>query len=261
MLAGNLLAHQFVLHVFFHLYKILWLGKSHAIQQYTQHNLHHFKRCHIYEQKKIRKIDRQQQADTSRSSLCYTQISTTNIHTLYNQRTKSQTLHNTGRLKISSQTPPKGQGRPTYRSQTGAVGLSRQASHKTRTDSAKEMREDVKSGLKCVTSRSWSQFSLFLHPNAFTSSLFIICGQLVYLKLSSAEKIYLRLSLIISTYCVIFTRFPELLRGIINNKRWENLLADAEHAHCKWLLTHSNAQMETGWVLHRGVPSSVEQDA
>lgn len=180
---------------------------------------------------------------------------------MYNQKTKSQTLHNTGRLKISLQTPRKGQGRPTYRSQTGAVGLSRQASHKTRTDSAKEMREDIKSGLKCVTSRSWSQFSLFLHPNAFTSSLFIICGQLVYLKLSSAEKIYLRLSLIISTYCVIFTRFPELLRGIINNKRWENLLADAEHAHCKWLLTHSNAQMETGWVLHRGVPSSVEQDA
>lgn len=157
-----------------------------------------------------------------------------------------------GRRKIPSQTPPKGQGRPTFGSQTGAVGLSRQANHKTRTDFAKKMRENVKSGVKCVTSWAWSQFSLFLHPNAFTSSLFIICAQLVYLQLSGVEKIYLRLSLIISTYCVIFTRFPELIRGIINNKRWENLLADAKHVRCECLLTRSDAQTETGWVLHQG---------
>lgn len=97
-------------------------------------------------------------------------------------------------------------------------------------------------------------------PKGLTSSLFIICVQLAYLKLSSVEKIYLHLSLIISTYCLIFTRFTELLRGIINNKRRENLLAEAEHACCECLLTHSDAQTETGWVLHHGVLSS-EQGA
>lgn len=43
----------------------------------------------------------------------------------------------------------------------------------------------------------------------------------------------------------MFTRFAEMLRGIIN-KQWENLLVDAEHAVSAFLDTHSsNAQMET----------------
>lgn len=161
MLAGNLPAHQFVLHILFHLYKILWLGKSHAIKQYTQHNLHHFKRCNSYEQKKIGKIYRQQQADTSGLlyATCKFLQQTSVLCIIRGQSHRHCTA--LGSRKIPSQTPPKGQGRPTCGSQTGAVGLSRQANHKTRRDSAKEMRENVKSGVKCVTSWAWSQFPCF----------------------------------------------------------------------------------------------------
>ena len=62
-------------------------------------------------------------------------------------------------------------------------------------------------------------------------------------KISSTEEIYLCLGLIISTYffLLIFTCFTELLRGIIKNTRWENLLADAGHTLNVSSDTHADA--------------------
>lgn len=145
----------------------------------------------------------------SRSSLCYIQISikTFIFHIIRGQSHRSQTI--LGRFKISSQTNIIGAGTarteiPDISCQTQQAGISQNKDRFCQGD-----REDL------------NQISYMFPPSPGLSFLcfptqrlyfkFIICVQLTYLKLSSVEKIYLHLSLTISTYCLLtYTHFTEL---------------------------------------------------
>lgn len=103
-----------------------------------------------------------------------------------------------------------------------------QANHTIRTDYKRRYirpKTDLKHtsaqfGLSFLCSPSWLPYFKFIHHLCATSLP----------KTKQGEKVSFCLSFIISTYCLlIFTSFTELPMGVINNKRWVNLLADTKY--------------------------------